>query len=742
MKLLRLLPRLGLSLICLSFFTVSEAGVPLWTFTPVPQFPPKINLSPTGTATIKYLVTNQSKKSHTLVMQAIPGITQISSGFGVCGSSFSLGYQQSCTLVLQVDGSDIADTVTGGPVVCSQGNPLQCYQPNAADILNITRGEATRLYVNGSNLVNGNGTSWATAFNNLQSALEAAQFSTIAVEIWVATGVYKPSKIYAPQGVVGGSYGIATPKLRTFNLPSNTAIFGGFLGNETRREERNGLLNPTILCGDMTSNCLTPYTPASDNDRVWHVLIAGDDLLPGTGVKNVKLDSLIVRGGYANGPDSGVLGVNNVLLSLNYAHDAGGGLLARYGSTVNLNRVVFELNASNGSRATVTELLLGELLVLVSGGGAVAATEPGTLITVSNSRFLNNISLFPGASGGALTAMIGASYTINASQFDNNAAFRNGGAIRAKDAANLSITSSSFTNNALIGPVPDASGGAIGIINSNLSVSNSSFTQNKTTATGFGGGAIFFHTPFNDGTPHFLTVTSSKFTNNLGAAFGGGGINVFGILPNSGTQALISNSEFTSNFGGVGGAIYLDSIPTTVMQCTFFANKAQLEGGAIFDSNFGNSIFGVPLSPQSQIINNIFSNNAIVGVPAGITSPVFFFNLVANGFTNNASSVSSMAPGGGAIAVEFSGNAKISSNAFTANTALGASPADPNRGGAILVGGVVGIPVATELANACLAANLFTGNKADINDDVSVYNPANIPGGVAVSLCPVPVKAA
>lgn len=165
-----------------------------------------------------------------------------------------------------------------------------------------------------------------------------------------------------------------------------------------------------------------------------------------------------------------------------------------------------------------------------------------------------------------------------------------------------------------------------------------------------------------------------------------------------------------------------------------------MEGGAIFDSNFGNSIFGIPLSPPTQIRNNIFSNNAIVGVPAGIPSPVFFFNQVANGFTNNLSTVTSMAPGGGAIAVVFSGSAKISSNAFTTNIALGASPGDPNRGGAILVGGVVGTPVATELANACLIANLFTGNKADIDDDVAVYNPAGIPGGVAVSLCPVPVK--
>ncbi|PJE09896.1 hypothetical protein [Legionella sp.] len=739
MKLLRLLPLLGLSLISLNFFTVAQAGVPLWTFTPDPSFPSKITLSPTGTATIKYLVTNQSNKSHTLVMQPIPGITQMSSGFGICGNPFPLGYLQSCTLVLQVNGSDIPNNLSGGPVVCSQGNPLQCYQPSASDVLNVTTAAATRLFVNGSLAVNGNGRSWATAFNNLQSALEAAALNASAVEIWVARGVYKPTQVYSVQGVVGGAFGVNTPKLRTFRIGADTAIYGGFLGNETLREERNGLLHPTILCGDMASNCLTPYTPS--NDRVWHVIMVGDDIPPGSGSKNVKLDSLIVRGGFANGPDQGVLGMNNVLLSLDFAHAAGGGLLARYGSTVELSRVLFDQNASDGVNSSVTETLAGVLLALSSGGGAAAAVDFGTSITINYSQFFNNVALFPGGSGGALTAMIGASFNVSSSQFEGNAAFRNGGAIRSKDSAALTVSSCSFNNNALLGPESDSSGGAIGTINTNLSVSNSIFTRNVTTSTGFGGGAIFFHVPFDDGSPHFLTVTSSKFANNFAAAFGGGGVNVFGILPNAGSQALISGCEFTHNLGGVGGAIYLDSIATTVTQSSFSGNAAQLQGGAIFSSNFGNSVFGVPLPTQSRIVNNVFANNAIVGVPAGTSSPLFFFNQIANQFSNNNSgTVTTMAPGGGAIAVDLSGNAKISSNAFTGNIAISSSVGEPDRGGAILIGGSAGTPLTMNQAQVCLALNLFTNNKADIDDNVAVYNPANIPGAVGLSFCPVPVK--
>ncbi|MFV0821798.1 hypothetical protein [Legionella micdadei] len=739
MKLLPLLSRFSLSLIGLVFCTGVEAGIPLWKFTPDPNFPPRLSLSSAGTAIVKYIVTNQSQKTHTLVMQPMNGISQIPLGTGSCIDPFTLGYQQSCTLVLQVDGSELVDNVFAGPVVCSQGSTLQCYQPGSADSLFITREEAIKLYVNGSLPTNGNGTSWADAFNNLQSALEAAEISASPVEIWVAQGVYKPSRVYAPQGVVGGAYGVNTPKLKTFNLPSDTAIYGGFVGNETRREERNGLLHPTILCGDMESTCLPPYSPS--NDRVWHVLMAGNDILPGTGVKNVKLDSLIVRGGYANGPDNGVLGTHNVLQSLFYDHAAGGGLLARYGSTIALSRMLFDQNGSDGSNATITEILAGQLLVLASGGGAVAAIDPNTLITINNSRFFKNIASFQGASGGALINMIKASYSITASQFEQNVSFRNGGAIRGKDASDIGISSSIFNNNVLSGPVPDASGGAIGTINSNLSVFDSIFTQNATTPTGFGGGAIFFHIPFNDGSPHFLTVERSKFANNFAAAFGGGGVNVFGILPNLGSQALINRCEFSNNTGGVGGAIYLDSITTAVTQSTFSANTAQLQGGAIFSSNFGNAIFNSIQPTQQQISNNVFSNNAIVGVPAGTASPLFFFNFIANFFSNNTSSVNGMSPGGGAIAVVFSGNTKIFNNAFTYNAALRSLLEEPGHGGAILVGGIVGTPLPIDLSLACASSNLFYGNQANIDNDIAVYNPANIPNGVIVApSCPIPVK--
>jgi hypothetical protein len=94
-----------------------------------------------------------------------------------------------------------------------------------------------------------NGTSWADAYTSFQSALEAALPND---EIWVAKGIYKPSK---------DETGNATPTdIRTvcFKMKTKVAIYGGFAGTETAITQRTGYdtgeANETILSGDMLGN--------------------------------------------------------------------------------------------------------------------------------------------------------------------------------------------------------------------------------------------------------------------------------------------------------------------------------------------------------------------------------------------------------------------------------------------------------------------------------------------------------
>ena len=128
------------ALVAILFSMMSYAEKPLWTFVPDPYYPPTVSVTSIGTVTIKYKVTNQSRKTHTLVMdQTNNAITTQVTAAGDCSNPFILGYQQSCTLNLLVNGNALTGNVSGGPIVCQQGSRLQCYQPSKNDILNITR---------------------------------------------------------------------------------------------------------------------------------------------------------------------------------------------------------------------------------------------------------------------------------------------------------------------------------------------------------------------------------------------------------------------------------------------------------------------------------------------------------------------------------------------------------------------------------------------------------------------------
>ncbi|WP_198009973.1 IPT/TIG domain-containing protein [Legionella tunisiensis] len=127
-----------LAFLCSVFMmTTVFAGTPLWTFEPLTATTMAVPAN--GTALVQYRVTNQSSKPHTLTMQPIRGITQITTGLNICGNPFVLRGKNSCILSLQINGSQLNSPVMDGPVVCQQGSTNQCYRPSSANILRITQ---------------------------------------------------------------------------------------------------------------------------------------------------------------------------------------------------------------------------------------------------------------------------------------------------------------------------------------------------------------------------------------------------------------------------------------------------------------------------------------------------------------------------------------------------------------------------------------------------------------------------
>src|SRR5262249_50807440 len=93
---------------------------------------------------------------------------------------------------------------------------------------------ATVIYVNAAASGANNGTSWANAFTTLPPALSAAGATD---EIWVAQATYKPTA--------------TTTRTISFALKDGVSVYGGFVGNETQRTQRDPVAHVTVLSGDI-----------------------------------------------------------------------------------------------------------------------------------------------------------------------------------------------------------------------------------------------------------------------------------------------------------------------------------------------------------------------------------------------------------------------------------------------------------------------------------------------------------
>jgi hypothetical protein len=164
------------------------------------------------------------------------------------------------------------------------------------------------IYVDQNATGSNNGTDWANAYTDLQTAIANIGLNTT---INVAQGTYYPTA--------------TTDRTISFNIPRDKKLVGGFpTGGGTRNPE----LNPTILSGDIG-------TIGDNTDNSYHVVYFNNSS------STNEFDGFIVEKGYANGSGSneksggGILVTNsssssyglylrNCIIRYNYAISGGG----------------------------------------------------------------------------------------------------------------------------------------------------------------------------------------------------------------------------------------------------------------------------------------------------------------------------------------------------------------------------------------------------------------------------------
>ncbi len=324
------------------------------------------------------------------------------------------------------------------------------------------------VYVNAANTSGPwDGTAWPTAYADLQEALADAYQG--ATEVWVSAGTYRPAR--------------DGDRRASFRLKQGLALFGGFKGIETDREQRDWVGNPTLLSGDLGS-------PLGQEGNSYHVV---------TGADGAVLDGFTIVGGSADG--EGI-----------YSH--GGGMLNYNACSPTLSNCLFTRNEGREGGAMYNYNLSAPIVTGCAfhgnraGKGGAMVNRVGASPLVQDCRFVGNEALWR---GGALMIDYGSGPKITGTVFEENRSGGHGGGVFLESvAAQLGIVGTHFDGCVFRGNSAALRGGAISSSDaSNPTITGCSFNRNTAAQ---GGGAIS-----ND---YFVvaSIRDCSFADNRGGA--------------------------------------------------------------------------------------------------------------------------------------------------------------------------------------------------------------------------------
>ncbi len=435
------------------------------------------------------------------------------------------------------------------------------------------------FYVTTSGSDSNDGKSWATAFADVQKAIDAA--AEVATddspsEVWIATGTYK--------------HGSA------MTMKNNVEIYGGFAGTETSKEERTSG-NETILDGE-------------GKYRIFYNNYI--DVEPLT--NSSKLDSITIQNGYRyEHSGAGMYNyysspeITNCIFTHNIVQKANGGGIYNCNSSPIVKDCIFSENIANTNSSDNG---------IRYGGGMYNEDFSNPIIT--NCTFLKNEA---GALGGGICNRNSSNpILMNCTFLENNSS--NGGGIY-NFTSNPVLTNCNFSKN-----VSSLSGGGVYNSSSSPKFTNCEFSDNMVLGKAgnfFCGGGIYnvLSDPIFKNCVFRGNKVYSSSNNRFEKFYSNGG----GIY-NSSSNPILINCTFSENIASFdaysfsevyssGGGMYNTSSMPTLINCTFRRNEAS------FSSLSPNSSF----SRGGGIYNAIASNSGVTPSKVTLTNCIFWDNI-------------------------------------------------------------------------------------------------------------------
>jgi len=422
-----------------------------------------------------------------------------------------------------------------------------------------------RVYVDGdSSITVRDGKSWATAYARVQDAIDQAFALFNPCEVWVAQGTYN---IYESSST------------DTVQLRAGVEVYGGFVGVETARTDRDPTANPTVLDGH----------DVAATSRVYHVV---------TGADNAVLDGFTITGGQATGTSP---------------HDQGGGMWIDATAPTVRNCVFVANEAVDGGAVYVQNSApLFDSCRFDSNVADIITGEGGAVrLEYADATFTDCLFVANSANRGGGIASFFSGPSLSGCVLDGNSATGNGGGLYHAQPASLQVTSTLFVHNSAV------NGGGAHTSWANAQWVDCVFAGNTASS---GGGGLWAFT----GTSQ---VSQTVFTANT--AIIGGGFNAMaeasvstncyyignqanvaaGVRFQSPPASALRSAVIAGNVASLSGGIETDNSPVTFSNVTVFGNdagngSALWNHGTSFSPSFANSVFWANNDTSNPIIYN------------------------------------------------------------------------------------------------------------------------------------------